>query len=168
MAVARSIYSHLPPGGTPLWLGFRDVGNADPATALAALASMTNRRRAPLPAIPTSTEVSKADLALSTLVDAHARRRALRLSHAARSVTAARCSAVLREDTRDPDKSVAPPGNAIIALLLVVKSEPGRRGTVFCFRFAISRPSPWDPGRVDISSHVPMSCRWQLPMLTRR
>ena len=38
MAVARSIYSHLPPGGTPLWLGFKDVGNADPATALAALA----------------------------------------------------------------------------------------------------------------------------------
>jgi 5-methylcytosine-specific restriction endonuclease McrA len=38
MAVARSIYSHLPPGGTPLWLGFKDVGNADPAAALAALA----------------------------------------------------------------------------------------------------------------------------------
>jgi hypothetical protein len=38
MAVARSIYSHLPPDGTPLWLGFKDVGNADPATALAALA----------------------------------------------------------------------------------------------------------------------------------
>jgi hypothetical protein len=37
-AVARSIYSHLPPGGTPLWLGFKDVGNADPAAALAALA----------------------------------------------------------------------------------------------------------------------------------
>ena len=37
-AVARSIYSHLPPGGTPLWLGFKDVGNADPAIALAALA----------------------------------------------------------------------------------------------------------------------------------
>jgi hypothetical protein len=34
-AVARSIYSHLPPGGTPLWLGFKDVGNADPAIALA-------------------------------------------------------------------------------------------------------------------------------------
>jgi hypothetical protein len=38
MAVARSIYSHLPADGTPLWLGFNDVGNADPATALAALA----------------------------------------------------------------------------------------------------------------------------------
>jgi 5-methylcytosine-specific restriction endonuclease McrA len=38
VAVARSIYSHLPPGGTPLWLGFKDVGNADPAAALAALA----------------------------------------------------------------------------------------------------------------------------------
>jgi 5-methylcytosine-specific restriction endonuclease McrA len=38
MAVARSIYSHLPPGGTPLWLGFKDVSNADPAAALAALA----------------------------------------------------------------------------------------------------------------------------------
>jgi len=36
-AVARSIYSHLPQGGTPLWLGFKDVGNADPAAALAAL-----------------------------------------------------------------------------------------------------------------------------------
>ena len=38
VAVARSIYSHLPPGGTPLWLGFKNVGNADPAAALAALA----------------------------------------------------------------------------------------------------------------------------------
>jgi 5-methylcytosine-specific restriction endonuclease McrA len=38
VAVARSVYSHLPPGGTPLWLGFKDVGNADPAAALAALA----------------------------------------------------------------------------------------------------------------------------------
>ena len=37
-AVARSIYSHLPPGRTPLWLGVKDVGNADPAAALAALA----------------------------------------------------------------------------------------------------------------------------------
>jgi len=37
-AAARSIYSHLPQGGTPLWLGFKDVGNADPAAALAALA----------------------------------------------------------------------------------------------------------------------------------
>jgi 5-methylcytosine-specific restriction endonuclease McrA len=38
VAVARSIYSHLPQGGTPVWLGFKDVGNADPAAALAALA----------------------------------------------------------------------------------------------------------------------------------
>jgi hypothetical protein len=38
VAVARSIYSHLPPGSTPLWLGFKDVDNADPAAALAALA----------------------------------------------------------------------------------------------------------------------------------
>jgi hypothetical protein len=38
VAVARSIYSHLPPGGTPLWLGVKDVGTADPAAALAALA----------------------------------------------------------------------------------------------------------------------------------
>jgi hypothetical protein len=37
LAVARSIYSHLPPSGTPLWLGFKDVGSADPATAVAAL-----------------------------------------------------------------------------------------------------------------------------------
>jgi hypothetical protein len=37
VAVARSIYSHLPPGGTPLWLGFKDVGTADAATAVAAL-----------------------------------------------------------------------------------------------------------------------------------
>jgi hypothetical protein len=37
-AVARSIYSHLPPGGTPLWLGFKDVRDADPAAALTALA----------------------------------------------------------------------------------------------------------------------------------
>jgi len=37
-AVARSIYSHLPPAGTPLWLGFKYVDNADPAIALAALA----------------------------------------------------------------------------------------------------------------------------------
>jgi hypothetical protein len=36
-AVARSIYSHLPPGGTPLWLGYKHVGTADPATAVAAL-----------------------------------------------------------------------------------------------------------------------------------
>jgi hypothetical protein len=38
VAVARSIYSHLPPGGAPLWLGFKEIGNADPAAALAALA----------------------------------------------------------------------------------------------------------------------------------
>jgi 5-methylcytosine-specific restriction endonuclease McrA len=38
VAVARSIYGHLPPGGTPLWLAFKDVQNADPATAVAALA----------------------------------------------------------------------------------------------------------------------------------
>lgn len=38
VAVARTIYSHLPPDGTPLWLGFKHVGNADPAAALAALA----------------------------------------------------------------------------------------------------------------------------------
>jgi 5-methylcytosine-specific restriction endonuclease McrA len=36
-AVARSIYSHLPQSGTPLWLGFKDVGDADPAAALGAL-----------------------------------------------------------------------------------------------------------------------------------
>jgi hypothetical protein len=37
VAVARSIYSHLPLGGTPLWLGFKNVSDADPAAALAAL-----------------------------------------------------------------------------------------------------------------------------------
>ena len=37
VAVARSIYSHLPQVGTPLWLGFKDVGSADPAVAVAAL-----------------------------------------------------------------------------------------------------------------------------------
>jgi len=37
VAVARSIYSHLPPEGTPLWLGRKNVGNAVPAAALAAL-----------------------------------------------------------------------------------------------------------------------------------
>ena len=36
-AVARSIYSHLPSGATPLWLGYKHVGTADPATAVAAL-----------------------------------------------------------------------------------------------------------------------------------
>lgn len=35
VTVARSIYRHLPSGGTPLWLGFKDTWNADPATALA-------------------------------------------------------------------------------------------------------------------------------------
>jgi len=38
-AVARSIYSHLPKGGTPLWLGIGSVGKEDPATVLAALAA---------------------------------------------------------------------------------------------------------------------------------
>jgi hypothetical protein len=38
-AVARSIYSHLPEGGTPLWLGIRNVGREDPAAVLAALAA---------------------------------------------------------------------------------------------------------------------------------
>jgi len=37
IAVARSIYSHLPPHGAPLWLGYKDVVAADPATAVAAL-----------------------------------------------------------------------------------------------------------------------------------
>jgi HNH endonuclease len=37
IAVARSIYSHLPPSGTPLWLGYKHVAVADPATAAAAL-----------------------------------------------------------------------------------------------------------------------------------
>ena len=36
-AVARSIYSRLPPWGTPVWLGYKHVGTADPATAVAAL-----------------------------------------------------------------------------------------------------------------------------------
>jgi hypothetical protein len=38
VAVARSIYGHLPKGGTPLWLGIRNVGKGDPAAVLAALA----------------------------------------------------------------------------------------------------------------------------------
>ena len=38
VAVARSIYSHLPPGGTPLWLGYKQIDNTDPAAVLAALA----------------------------------------------------------------------------------------------------------------------------------
>jgi hypothetical protein len=37
-AVARSIYGHLPPGSTPLWLGFKQVDNTDPAAVLAVLA----------------------------------------------------------------------------------------------------------------------------------
>jgi hypothetical protein len=37
VAVARSIYSHLPDTGTPLWLGFKDVRQVDPAAVLAAL-----------------------------------------------------------------------------------------------------------------------------------
>jgi hypothetical protein len=37
-AVARSIYSHLPAGGTPLWQGVKNVATAAPAAALAALA----------------------------------------------------------------------------------------------------------------------------------
>ena len=38
VAVARSVYSHLPPGGTPLWLGFKKASNHDPAAVLAVLA----------------------------------------------------------------------------------------------------------------------------------
>jgi len=38
VAVAPSIYSHLPHSGTPLWGRFKVVGKADPAAALAALA----------------------------------------------------------------------------------------------------------------------------------
>lgn len=49
VAVARSIYSHLPPGSTPLWLGFKDVGNADPAAALGALAKNGEPRASPHP-----------------------------------------------------------------------------------------------------------------------
>ena len=37
VAVARSIYNHLPGTGAPLWLGFKKAGTADPATALAAM-----------------------------------------------------------------------------------------------------------------------------------
>ncbi len=37
LAVARSIYRHLPPGVTPVWLGRGRVEWADPAAALAAL-----------------------------------------------------------------------------------------------------------------------------------
>jgi hypothetical protein len=38
VAVARSIYSHLPESGAPLWLGVGDVGRETPAAVLAALA----------------------------------------------------------------------------------------------------------------------------------
>jgi len=50
VAVARLICSHLPLGDTPLWLGFKKAGNADPAAALAAL---TQERR--IQSIPAST-----------------------------------------------------------------------------------------------------------------
>jgi len=33
-----SIYSHLPLGGTPLWLGFKEAGSANAAAVPAALA----------------------------------------------------------------------------------------------------------------------------------
>ena len=36
-AVARSIQSHLPTGGAPLWLGFKHVGRVGPTEILAAL-----------------------------------------------------------------------------------------------------------------------------------
>jgi hypothetical protein len=53
-AVARSIYSHLPGGGTPLWLRIRNVGKEDPAAVLAALAqaSRPDRRLAGAPRLP--------------------------------------------------------------------------------------------------------------------
>ncbi len=38
VAVARSIYSHLPQGGIRLYLGFKEVGKAAPVIVLAALA----------------------------------------------------------------------------------------------------------------------------------
>jgi len=37
LAVARSIYHHLPPGPTPFWLGFKRVEPANPADALTAI-----------------------------------------------------------------------------------------------------------------------------------
>ncbi len=37
MAVARSIYAHLPPDGTPMWEGRKQVVRADPELALAAM-----------------------------------------------------------------------------------------------------------------------------------
>ena len=49
-AVARSIYSHLPSGATPLWLGYKHDGTADPATAVAALSQRRTGRQMP-PAI---------------------------------------------------------------------------------------------------------------------
>ena len=51
MAVARSIYSHLPPNGTPLSLGFKKVDNADPA-AVPAVPSNDRRTHSTLPAVP--------------------------------------------------------------------------------------------------------------------
>ena len=38
LAVARSIYAHLPPGGAPMWHGRKQVSFGDPGEALAALA----------------------------------------------------------------------------------------------------------------------------------
>jgi hypothetical protein len=35
-AAVRTIYSHLPEGGTPLWLGITNVGREDPAAVLIA------------------------------------------------------------------------------------------------------------------------------------
>ena len=43
MAVARSIYSHLPPGGTPMWQGRKLIVSSDPGLALAALAKASKR-----------------------------------------------------------------------------------------------------------------------------
>lgn len=37
LAVARSIYSHLPQGGTPLWLGRKQIMTLDPGLALEAM-----------------------------------------------------------------------------------------------------------------------------------
>jgi hypothetical protein len=37
LAVARSIYAHLPPGGAPMWHGRKQVSFGDPGEALAAL-----------------------------------------------------------------------------------------------------------------------------------
>ena len=38
MAVARSIYSHLPHGGTPLWRGRKQLITSDPGLGLGAMA----------------------------------------------------------------------------------------------------------------------------------